>query len=263
MLGVLRQPSWIGLTLLVIVLCITFTELGLWQLRRHDERAAVNAVILANVAAAPVEVTALLPPENPLPSADEWRLVTATGRFDSANELLVRNRSYDGELGYEVVTPLVPAAGPAVLVVRGWVPNGASAIDVPDVSPAPTGVVTVSARVRPTPSGGTEATGLPEHQVRRLAVPAIAAALPYPVLEGGFAQLVAGAPGTDDGPAGPRALRVPEVGAGPHRAYAVQWFLFGVIAIVGWTVLVRAAVHEEPGTRPSALRQTPAAMEPR
>ena len=50
MLGVLRQPSWIGLTLLVVVLCVTFTELGLWQLRRHDERAAANAVLVANVA---------------------------------------------------------------------------------------------------------------------------------------------------------------------------------------------------------------------
>ena len=47
----------------------------------------------------------------------------------------MRNRSYEGELGYEVVTPLVPPSGPAVLVVRGWVPNGAAATDAPDVPP--------------------------------------------------------------------------------------------------------------------------------
>ena len=259
LLGVLRQPTWIALTLLVVLLCVTFTELGLWQLRRHDERAAANKILEANLASAPVEVADLLSPEAPLPSADEWRLVTATGTYDADHELLVRNRSYEGKLGYEVVTPLVPPSGPALLLVRGWVPIGSSATAAPDVPRAPNGPVTVSARVRPTLTGSTDATGLPEGQIRRLVVPAVAEALPYAVLGGGYAQLVAGAPGSDEGPAGPRALTVPEPSAGAHLPYAVQWFLFGLIAIGGWLVLVRAAAREEPHTRPDAVRSRPPA----
>ncbi|MEJ7726062.1 MAG: SURF1 family protein [Actinomycetes bacterium] len=256
-LGLLRQPSWIGLTLLVIMLGITFTELGLWQLRRHDERAAANSLLVTNLAAAPVAVTDLLPADQPLPGEDEWRLVTASGVYDPEQEVLVRNRSYEGELGYEVVTPLVPSTGPAVLVLRGWVPNGSSAAAVPAVPPAPAGEVVVTARLRPTPTGGTDATGLPAGQVRQLAVPVIAGSLPYEVLEGGYAQLVVGAPGSDAGLAGPRALTAPEPNAGPHRPYAVQWFLFGVIAIGGWGVLLRAGLREDPGARPHAVREPP------
>jgi hypothetical protein len=40
---------------------------------------------------------------------------------------------------------------------------------------------------------------------------------------------------------------VPEPSAGPHRPYAIQWFLFAVIAIGGWVMLLRAAAGESPG----------------
>ena len=264
MLAVLRQPSWVGLTLLVIVLCLTFVELGQWQLRRHDERAAANQVLESSLGRATVAVSDLLAADDPLRPADEWRLVTATGTYDSEHQLLVRNRTYEGVLGFEVVTPLVPPVGPALLVTRGWVPSGPSATAVPDVPAAPTGQVTVSARVRPAPDGDPDAAGLPEGQVRRLGVPAIAATLPYEVLAGGYAQLVVGAAGSDEGPAGPRALLVPEPSAGPHRPYAVQWFLFGLIAVGGWAVLLRATAREEPGTRPDAVRgRRPAVADPR
>jgi cytochrome oxidase assembly protein ShyY1 len=257
-LGILRQPSWIGLTVLVLVLCLGFTELGLWQLRRHDDRAARNEMLAASLAAAPVPVGDLLDAD-PLSTADEWRTVSATGSYDSASELLVRNSSYGGELGYAVVTPLVPTSGPALLVVRGWVPIGAEAATVPEVPAAPSGTVTVLARVRPTETGGTDAAGLPDRQVRRLDVPEIADSLPYQVLEGGFAQLVPGAAGSDDGAAGPRPLMLPEPGAGPHRPYAIQWFLFAVIAIVGWVMLLRAAANESTG----AIERPAATAEPR
>jgi cytochrome oxidase assembly protein ShyY1 len=264
-LRILRQPSWIGLTVLVVALCVLFTELGLWQLRRHDERAARNEVLAANLAAAPVPVTDVLRAD-PLATNDEWRTVVATGMYDGAAELLVRNTSYGGELGYAVVTPLVPPSGPALLVVRGWVPIGAEAATVPDVPAAPSGSVTVLARARPTATGGTDAAGLPERQVRRLDVPEIADALPYEVIEGGYAQLVPGAAGSDDGPAGPRALPVPEPSAGPHRPYAIQWFLFAVIAIGGWVMLLRAAASESPGQgdqQQIAIQQPTAVAEPR
>lgn len=258
-LEVLRQRSWVGLTVLVVVLCITFVELGLWQLRRHDERQARNQIEIHNLEAPAVPVIDLIPTGTPLPSVDEWRTVIATGAYDTDHEVLVRNQTYEGNLGFDVVTPLVPDTGPAVLVVRGWVPSGAEATTIPDVPVPPIGEVTVSARARPTPTGGTEAAGLPANQVRRLDVPMIASGLPYDVLDGGYLQLVGGAAGSDEGPAGPRSLLVPELSAGPHLPYAIQWFLFGVIAIVGWGVLLRAAVREESGLRPGAFDVSPRA----
>jgi cytochrome oxidase assembly protein ShyY1 len=257
LLGVLRQRSWIGLTALVVVLCITFVELGLWQLRRHDERQARNQIEIHNLEAPAVPVADLIPASTRLPSVDEWRTGTATGTYDTDHEVLVRSQTYQGDVGFDVVTPLVPDTGPAVLVVRGWVPSGPEATAVPDVPAPPAGKVTVSARARPAPTGGTDAAGLPANQVRRLDVPMIASMLPYDVLDGGYLQLAFGGPGSDEGPSGPKSLPVPELSAGPHLPYAIQWFLFAVIAIVGWGVLLRAAVREESGLRPGAVPMAP------
>ena len=85
----------------------------------------------------------------------------------------------------------------------------------------------------------------------------LADALPYDVRQAGYVQLAAGAPGSDPGPAGPRALVVPSPGSGPHLPYAIQWFLFGVIAIVGWAVLLRASVRELHPRPPQATAERP------
>ena len=58
---------------------------------------------------------------------DQYARVRATGRYDAAHQLLVRNRPLEGQVGYYVLTPLVTDAGPALLVDRGWVPAGATA----------------------------------------------------------------------------------------------------------------------------------------
>lgn len=58
--------------------------------------------------------------------------------------MVVSPRSYEGEAGFYVVTPLVRAAGPAVLVNRGWVPRRETRWSRPD------GVVTVVGVVRQT-----------------------------------------------------------------------------------------------------------------
>jgi cytochrome oxidase assembly protein ShyY1 len=36
----------------------------------------------------------------------------------------------------------------------------------------------------------------------------------------------------------PLALPLPELDAGPHLGYAVQWFIFAVVALGGWVVLL-------------------------
>jgi cytochrome oxidase assembly protein ShyY1 len=246
-LAVLRRPSWVGFTLLVVVLCIAFVELGQWQLRRHDQRAAMNAVLTANLDQPAAEADAVLPVDGPLPPDEEWRLVRATGSYDTANQVLVRNQTLDGELGYEVITPLVRSTGPAILIMRGWVPAGLDARAEPTVPDPPTGEVAVQARVRP--SEGTDAgtEGLPPHQVRRVAVAAIADDLPYQVATSGYASLVPGTPGSGQVGEGPRPVPPPQPSAGPHLAYAVQWYLFGVIAIAGWVILLRSAVRDEAG----------------
>jgi cytochrome oxidase assembly protein ShyY1 len=99
--------------------------------------------------------------------------------------------------------------------------------------------VTVHARLRASQRTDTRATeGLPEGQVRSFAVEAISASLSYAIYDA-YAEALPGQPGTGTGSEPPRARELPELSGGPHLAYAVQWFLFTGVAVVGWFVLLR------------------------
>jgi surfeit locus 1 family protein len=92
--------------------------LGTWQVERLHWKEALIAERAAQLAA---------PPE-PLPAqSDDWRAwdfrrVTVAGEFDHEAEQLYGVAAIEGQVGHHVITPLVRADGPAILVDRGWVP---------------------------------------------------------------------------------------------------------------------------------------------
>ncbi|MGH7541638.1 MAG: SURF1 family protein, partial [Gemmatimonadota bacterium] len=178
-----------------------------------------------------------------------WRRVRLRGRYDPDREIVLRARSRNGTPGVETLTPLRIGAGdeaPAVLVLRGWLPapdglRGDLASGWPaGTEAAPPRTVTVEGiAVEASPPGDARPLRLlyegTEHLVLVTADPTAAReALPYPV-----ASFYVRA--TDPGPAGP-ALRPPrplDTSAGPHLSYAIQWFSFAVIALVGTALYVR------------------------
>jgi cytochrome oxidase assembly protein ShyY1 len=242
------------LTLLVVVLGITMIELGMWQLRRSHERAAANAVVETNTALPPAPLSTLIDGDEPVDESVEWRTVTVSGTYDESGQTLVRNQSYDGVNGYDVLTPIRPPTGPALLIDRGWVPSGETASAAPDVPPPPSGVVTVQARLRASePASARTTAGLPPGQVRSFAAGAVGATLAYPIYDA-YAEALPGQPGVGAGDEPPRARQLPELSGGPHLAYAVQWFLFTGVAIFGWFVLLR---NESRDGRPQAASRSP------
>lgn len=93
--------------------------LGTWQVQRLRWKMAlldeVNDRMHRRPVALPLKVTAQEINRN------EYRRVLVHGVFDHGNEMLVGPRSYEGEPGVMVVTPLVREDGSRVLVNRGWV----------------------------------------------------------------------------------------------------------------------------------------------
>jgi len=228
----LLRPRWIAFTIGIIALMVALVNLGLWQLRRLDERRSFNAIVTSRENA-PVTDPAGLPSD---PQAAQWRRIQMTGTWEARGQVLIRDRSLDGEAGLHVVTPLAIAGGPAVLVNRGFIP-----ITAQDRPPAPaSGTVTVVARVRVSqkrgtfgatdPAGGTLAI-LNRVDVPRIQAQADLALAPY------YVELVSEDPAP--APDAPRPLPLPALDEGPHLSYAVQWFLFTVCAAVGWVVVVR------------------------
>lgn len=244
----LLSRQWVILTLLALALIPTMVELGFWQLHRHQARVAHNELVGRSLAAPPVPVTELAGVERDPERGDWFRSVTATGRYDTAHEVVVRQRTAsDGRsIGYFVLTPLVTKDGPALLVNRGWIPAGGDLTRFPDVPPAPRGEVTVTGRLMADEtteaSGIKDKQGLPERQVMLINSDKRAKVLDRPVLDG-YVQLTESSPE----PRGEHPERLPAPdhdSIGPHMAYAVQWWLFAAAVPVGWVVLVRRELRD-------------------
>ncbi|MFF3544660.1 SURF1 family protein [Streptomyces platensis] len=237
----LLSRQWVILTLVGLVLIPVMIKLGYWQLHRHQHKVAQNQLIARSLAADPVPVSTLTAPGRELPRRDMWRTVTATGTYDTAHEVVVRQRTAADEqsIGYYVVTPLVLGNGRAVLVNRGWVSAGNNLTKFPDVPAAPRGKVTVTGRMMAdettAASGIKDTKGLPARQVMLINSSEQAKRTGRTMLGGYIEQ-------TAPEPAGNTPELVPEPdhdSIGPHMAYAIQWWLFAAAVPVGWLVLVR------------------------
>lgn len=237
----LLSRQWVILTLVGLVLIPVMIKLGFWQFHRHEHKVAQNQLIADNLRARPVPVTDLTAPGRTLPREDMWRQVTATGTYDSAHEVVVRQRTAADEqsIGYYVLTPLDLPGGRTVLVNRGWISAGGDLTRFPDVPAAPRGTVTVTGRMmadETTANSGIKNTqGLPARQVMLINSAQQAERLGRPVLGGYIEQTAPKAPGGK-----PELVPDPDHDSiGPHMAYAVQWWLFAAAVPVGWVVLVR------------------------
>jgi len=104
-------------TLMVLPMLAVLIGLGSWQLQRRDWKLQLIAEMQARLSAPEVALDAL-------PSdAGEYRRVTVSGDFDHAREVYWLTPGPDGgEPGFHVITPLLRAGKPAVLIDRGFVP---------------------------------------------------------------------------------------------------------------------------------------------
>ncbi|MET7639041.1 SURF1 family cytochrome oxidase biogenesis protein [Streptomyces sp. NPDC005438] len=239
----LLTRQWVILTLVGLALIPAMVRLGFWQLHRHEARVAHNDQIAAALDRATVPVDRLTGVGREVPGRDRYRSVRASGTFDTAHEVVVRQRTAADEssIGYFVLTPLRQSDGSRLLVNRGWIPAGDDLTRFPDVPAAPRGEVTVTGRLMPdettASSGIKDREGLPSRQVMLMNSRQLAREVSGPVL-GGYVQLTDLSPK----PSGRQPELVPSPdhdSIGPHMAYAVQWWLFAAGVPVGWVVLVR------------------------
>lgn len=239
----LLSRQWVFITLLGLVLIPVMIRLGFWQLHRHQSRVAHNHLISSSLAARPVPVDRLTRAGSEPATDDQYRTVTATGRFDTAHEVVVRQRTAaDGQsIGYFVVTPLIRHDGSAVLVNRGWIEADGDLTKFPRIPAPPRGKVAVSGRIMAdetsAASGIKDRKGLPPRQVMLIDSHQQTTALHRKVL-GGYVQLTHTSPEARGKQ--PEQIPAPDhSGIGPHMAYAVQWWLFSAAVPVGWVILVR------------------------
>lgn len=208
----------------------TFVALGSWQLSRLGERRAANEIALAQRA---------LPPVSLNDSADTapQRKVTAGGRWDYAHEVVLRGQSRRDAPGVTIATPLLlDGSDAAVLVVRGFAPApDAMTVELDSLREAERGLITgLALKVESRPDSGVPLTRNGLTTWRSLDSAAVARRVPYPIL-GVFVV----AEGDSTSGRWPRRVEPPAITDGPHLSYALQWFGFAIITVIGGIIWIR------------------------
>ncbi|MDQ1044364.1 cytochrome oxidase assembly protein ShyY1 [Streptomyces sp. V4I2] len=257
----LLSRQWVILTLVALLLIPTMIRLGIWQMHRYEERTARNQLVSDALSADAVPVERMTSPGHTVTTDERYRRVTAKGRFDTDDEVVVRRRTNsDDEVGYHVLTPFVLTDGKVLLVNRGWIPaNGPSQTAFPKIPAPPGGEITVTGRLMPdettAASGIKNLKGLPDRQIMLINSEQQAQRLDAQVLGGYIAQ-------TSPEPKGdtPELLGPPgDEDAALNYAYAIQWWLFAAGVPIGWVVLVR---RERRDRQAAEAEQTTAETEP-
>ena len=241
----LLTPKWIFVTLICLAMLPAFQALSNWQWHRLHDRQAYNVEIQAEIDKAPIDITELLIANNEsktLPSESQWRTVELTGAWLQNDQVLVRKKSLESDLGLWVVTPLRLTDGTVVMVNRGWTAAANSAVDSPVVAGVPSGTIEVLGRVRDVQARTKPApTDLPSGQVDRI-IPMEIVNSPE-TLSNAYVEMTASRPESKTSEI--RTLPEPEVTEGAHRSYALQWMFFEIMTLIGWTILVRNEFKEQ------------------
>ncbi|MGI9309423.1 MAG: SURF1 family protein [Gammaproteobacteria bacterium] len=216
---------------------LVFVSAGRWQLNRAGEKEYLQASFAAGTLVE--EVSELVDGEQ----KDDYRYrrFRLSGAYDSAQQILLDNMVADGQVGYQVLTPMrldSPADDRWVLVNRGWVPADPSRITMPDVSIAAT-AQEIKGRLELLPRPGIQLATPQEvldsgdwpRQLSFPTAPEISQVLARPVTD--YQILL-----DQDQPEGYRRdWRSSDMGPERHLGYALQWFAFAALALVIYVVL--------------------------
>jgi cytochrome oxidase assembly protein ShyY1 len=243
MIRLLFTKRWMGYLALTVVFAIVSSFFGLWQWDRRGQAVAAINVLEANWDRVPQE---LVSAEGLSPTSDQWTPVLVRGEYAPQDQILVRTRPRGGQVGFEVLVPLRSDTGFTVVVNRGWIPTGESR-DFPDLVPeAPTGEVSVVARIKPG-EPTLRGRGAPEGQLPSIDLGAMENAVGYELETEFFLLLDSETPQSAVAPL--PSLR-PVLDEGPHLSYTLQWFVFALLALIAFVALLRQEARQEAGIVP-------------
>jgi surfeit locus 1 family protein len=237
------SPRWVVGHVLFVGLVVLFVNLGFWQLRRLEERREGNALVAERMAAPEQPLPQVLDAAQGEPARLSFRRVSASGRYLPDEEVLLGPRSINGRPGYHVLTPLDYTGG-VVLVDRGWVPYE---LDRPPVSQAagPLGPVEVGGILFPGGPAGGPGPSMPAtgelDVVPRADLARLGEQVPGPLVPA-ILQLERQDPA--QAATLPVPIPPPVLEEGSHLSYAVQWFLFAAIGLVGYPLLLRRTARD-------------------
>lgn len=243
MFGFAKRPRWLVLHATVLAVVGLFALAGVWQLDRLSERREHNALVLQRRSMPLAEIGGFFDS----PDTVAHRRVRTSGRYDTGREVLLLGRSDGGPPGNHVLTPLVLPGGRAIIVDRGWVPVELDSAPVVEALP-PDGRVEVTGIVLPSEGSGPLGPGKDAplgEAISRADIARIGRSLPYRTFPLYFVLQKQKPPQTEGLP---KPAQLPELEEGSHLIYAIQWFLFIAIALVGYGAIIRREARKAMAT---------------
>lgn len=195
--------------------------MGIWQLNVYHEQGAEASAARANQA--PVPLTSIAAPGTRVTDG-YGRAVEFTGTYDPELQVLVPLAGSTSQL--RLVTALRLADGGTLAVVRGLVPA-----DSTEAPTSPPGQVTHTGVLLPSEEAGEPMpTSGSTPRLPSVRVPQLAQTWPGPMVDG---YVVLSSTDAESEGLAPPPLVLPE-GQGRLRnsAYAAQWWIFGLFAIL-------------------------------
>jgi surfeit locus 1 family protein len=113
------------LTSFSIFFVIVFVFLGVWQIERAAHKEGLLQAFNAEQESPPIRLTSQSP---------DWSRVFVDGIFDSSRQILIDNQIHKGKVGYKIFTPFSFDDNKIVLVDRGWIAQGQSRSDLPQLN---------------------------------------------------------------------------------------------------------------------------------
>lgn len=242
----LVSRRWLPTTILVIIASLVMIRLGFWQLDRLESRRAFNQRVMDQIQREPLTLDS-----NTIEldlTAMEYRKVEVTGAYDPTYEVALRNQVWRDQYGVHLITPLrIEGTDRYVLVDRGWIPGQDFEAGLARggwesfVEP---GVITVRGVIRrsqtkadfgrisdPIPGTGQERV----LAWNLLNIEQIQKQTPYELLPVYIQQ------SPDPGWIGLPYRSEPdlELSEGSHLSYAIQWFTFAALLLLGYPFYVR------------------------
>ena len=242
---------WIASHVFVVTAVVTMAGLGLWQLRRLDDRRAANAAVRAVMSQQPINIGTLGSTADGGSGSEvsgsltdalaDYTVVAAVGVYLADAEVLIGHRSYLGQPGSWLATPLELQDGRIAVVVRGWVSRrNVAGVDTRPTAP-PSGEVAVTGLAFASVGGGriaaTDVGAVPE--LSRVDLDRFEEVSGLEVIDVWLRLLEQSPPQ----PELPLPVPGPDLNDGPHLSYAVQWFFFAAGAMVVYALILRRAVQ--------------------
>lgn len=223
-------------SLITLISLMLLCSLGGWQLSRAKQKQQILFQSQKQLAAKPLENIGLETVNEPM----QFHPIQITGIYDNNHSLLLDNRFYNHQVGYEVLTPF-QVDDSIILVNRGWIPRPLSRAQLPKLDQI-IGHQSLSGTIYFPPhnsfilSHKKTADDTWPNIIQKIDFEQIQTLLNYPVLP--FIIRL----DEQDPNSYVRDWKIITLSPAQHIAYAVQWFaLAGILLITYLTLSIQRA----------------------